>query len=329
MQKNLAIRLFLALLMAAVLASRVNPALAQSEWPQRTVKIVVPTAPGGSIDLLARRVAVHLQQKWGQSVIVENRAGAAMRIGTDAVAKAAPDGYTILFAHDGAMAMNAAVFKSLSYNPEKDFAPLAMMASLPLVLIVNEKLPVNNLQELVAYARANPGKLNHASGGTATLLALELFKAHADLDIKSVPFMGGSTTVNAVMSGTVELLIADVSTAAPALQSPQVKLLGVSTLERQKVLPDVPTFDEQGVKGYEVRTWIGAFAPAATPKAVVDRLEAGITEVMRIPEVRQSVETAGLIALDSGAQIMRDRVSSDIKKWVTLVKERNLQFDQN
>jgi tripartite-type tricarboxylate transporter receptor subunit TctC len=141
--------------------------------------------------------------------------------------------------------------------------------------------------------------------------------------------MGGSTTVNAVMSGTVELLIADVSTAAPALQSPQVKLLGVSTLERQKVLPHVPTFDEQGVKGYEVRTWIGAFAPAGTPKAVVDRLEAGITDVMRIPEVRQSVETAGLIALDSGAQIMRDRVSSDIKKWVTLVKERNLQFDQN
>ena len=252
-----------------------------------------------------------------------------MRIGTDAVAKAQPDGYTILFAHDGAMAMNVAVFKQLAYDPQKDFAPIAMMASLPLALMVHQNVPVNSLQELITYARKNPGKLNHASGGTATLLALELFKAHADLDIKSVPFMGGSTTVNAVMSGTVEMLIADVSTAAPALQSPQVKILGISTLERQKILPNVPTLDESGVKGYEVRTWIGAFAPAGTPKPILDKWEKGITEAMRSGDVRDKVEGAGLIALDSGADVMRQRVAADIRKWVTLVRERNLQFDQN
>ncbi len=304
-------------------------AFAQSDWPQKTVRIIVPTAPGGSIDLLARLVAANLQQKWGQAVVVENRAGAAMRIGSDAVAKAQPDGYTILFAHDGAMAMNVAVFKQLSYDPQKDFAPIAMMASLPLALMVHRNVPANSVQELIAYARKNPGKLNHASGGTATLLALELFKAHADLDIKSVPFMGGSTTVNAVMSGTVEMLIADVSTAAPALQSPQVKVLGISTLDRQKILPNVPTLDESGVKGYEVRTWIGAFAPAGTPKAILDKWEKGITEAMRSGDVREKVEGAGLIALDSGADVMRQRVSADIRKWVTLVRERNLQFDQN
>jgi len=323
MLKKLAVTAFLSLGLLHASAQ------AQSEWPQKTVRIIVPTAPGGSIDLLARMVAAQLQQKWGQAVVVENRAGAAMRIGSDAVAKAAPDGYTILFAHDGAMAMNVAVFKQLSYNPEKDFAPLAMMASLPLALIVHQNVPVNSLQELIAYARKNPGKLNHASGGTATLLALELFKAHADLDIKSVPFMGGSTTVNAVMSGTVEMLIADVSTAAPALQSSQVKVLGISTLERQKILPNVPTLDESGVKGYEVRTWIGAFAPAGTPKPILERWEKGITEAMRSPEVRDKVEAAGLMALDSGAGVMRQRVSADIRKWTTLVKERNLQFDQN
>ena len=217
----------LSILIAFGLSAIATTAQAQSDWPQKPVRIIVPTAPGGSIDLLARLVAANLQQKWGQAVVVENRAGAAMRIGTDAVAKAQPDGYTILFAHDGAMAMNVAVFKQLAYDPQKDFAPIAMMASLPLALMVHQNVPVNSLQELITYARKNPGKLNHASGGTATLLALELFKAHADLDIKSVPFMGGSTTVNAVMSGTVEMLIADVSTAAPAIKSPQVKILGI------------------------------------------------------------------------------------------------------
>ena len=299
------------------------------EWPQKPVRIVVPTAPGGSIDLSARLVANHLQQKWGQPVIVENRAGAAMRIGADAVAKARPDGYTLLFAHDGAMAMNVAVFKSLPYDPVKDFEPLAMIASLPLVLMVNEKVPVQSVRELVALAKKNPGSLNHASGGTATLLALELFKASTGVDVQSVPFMGGSTTVNAVMSGSVEMLIADLSTAGPALQSPQVKLLAVSTLERQPVLPDVPTLHESGLTGYDVRTWIGAFAPAGTPAPIVKKIEAGITEAMRTPEVREKLEKSGLIVLDKGGDVMGARVVADIQKWVTLVRERNIQFDQN
>ena len=299
------------------------------EWPQKAVRIIVPTAPGGSIDLSARLVANQLQQKWGQPVVVENRAGAAMRIGADAVAKARPDGYTLLFAHDGAMAMNVAVFKSLPYDPVKDFEPLAMIASLPLVLMVHEKVPANSVSELVALAKKNPGRLNHASGGTATLLALELFKANTGIDVQSVPFMGGSTTVNAVMSGSVEMLIADLSTAGPALQSPQVRLLAVSTLERQPVLPNVPTLNESGLPGYDVRTWIGAFAPAGTPAPVVKKIEAGITEAMRSTDVREKLEKSGLIVLDKGGDVMGARVAADIQKWVTLVRERNIQFDQN
>ena len=299
------------------------------DWPQRAVRIIVPTAPGGSIDLSARLVASQLQQKWGQPVIVENRAGAAMRIGADVVARARPDGYTLLFAHDGAMAMNVAVFKSLSYDPVKDFEPLAMIASLPLVLMVNEKVPANSVRELVALAKQSPGRLNHASGGTATLLALELFKANTGIEVQSVPFMGGSTTVTAVMSGSVEMLIADLSTAGPALQSPQVKLLAVSTLERQPVLPDVPTLNESGLPGYDVRTWIGAFAPAGTPTPIVKKIEAGITEAMRVPEVREKLEKSGLTVLDKGGDVMGARVVADIQKWVTLVRERNIQFDQN
>jgi len=190
-------------------------------------------------------------------------------------------------------------------------------------------VPANSVRELVALAKKNPGSLNHASGGTATLLALELFKASTGVDVQSVPFMGGSTTVNAVMSGSVEMLIADLSTAGPALQSQQVKLLAVSTLERQPVLPDVPTLNESGLPGYDVRTWIGAFAPAGTPAPIVKKIEAGITEAMRTPEVREKLEKSGLIVLDKGGDVMGARVVADIQKWVTLVRERNIQFDQN
>ncbi len=320
----------IALCLFGLMFSALGVAFANAQdWPQRAVRIIVPTAPGGSIDLSARLVANQLQQKWGQPVIVENRAGAAMRIGADAVAKARPDGYTLLFAHDGAMAMNVAVFKTLSYDPVKDFEPLAMIASLPLVLMVNEKVPANSVRELIALAKKSPGSLNHASGGTATLLALELFKANTGTEVQSVPFMGGSTTVTAVMSGSVEMLIADLSTAGPALQSSQVKLLAVSTLERQPVLPDVPTLNESGLPGYDVRTWIGAFAPAGTPTPIVKKLEAGVTEAMRVPEVREKLEKSGLIVLDKGGDVMGARVAADIQKWVTLVRERNIQFDQN
>ena len=188
-------------LVAAAVALLGSPAGARAQaipgqgYPERTVRIIVPTAAGGSIDTTARVVAAALAERWGKPVVIENRPGAAMIIGAEAAAKSPPDGYTLLVAHDGTMAMNPVVYPSLAYHSQRDFEPLALLTSIPEVVLVNEALPVKSMRELIAFAKANPGKLNHASGGTATLLALELFKAMAEVDITNVPFRGGAPAV--------------------------------------------------------------------------------------------------------------------------------------
>ena len=210
-------------------------------FPERTVRIIVPTAAGGSIDTTARVVAGKLAELWGKPVVIENRAGAAMIIGTEAAAKAAPDGYTLLVAHDGTMAMNPVVYPNLGYHSQRDFEPVALLTSIPEVVLVNEGVPAKSIRELVALAKANPGKLNHASGGTATLLALELFKAMAGVDITSIPFRGGAPAVTGVMSGDTQLIFADLATANAGMQSGKLRTLAVTTLKRAPRLPDVPT----------------------------------------------------------------------------------------
>ena len=246
---------------AAILALPVlarAQAIPEQSYPERTVRIIVPTAAGGSIDTTARVVAAALAERWGKPVVIENRPGAAMIIGTEAAAKSPPDGYTLLVAHDGTMAMNPVVYPNLAYHSQRDFEPLALLTSIPEVVLVNEALPVKSIRELIAFAKANPGKLNHASGGTATLLALELFKAMAE-----VPFRGGAPAVTGVMSGETQVIFADLATAHAGMQSGKLRTLAVTTRKRVPRLPDVPTIDESGVPGYDVATWIGAFAPAA------------------------------------------------------------------
>ena len=317
--------LFLSLAFVALTASGT---LAE-EFPQRTVRIIVPTAPGGAIDATARVVASFLQEKWGKPVVIENRAGAGMRIGADLVAKSPPDGYTILVAHDGTMAMNAVVYKKLPYDPVRDFEPLALISSIPEVLVVNKKVPVTTVQELIALAKKRPGELNHSSGGTATLLALELFKSMAGVDITSVPFVGGAPAVNAVISGAVDVLFADAATAAPALQSPNITLLATTTLKRPKAFPNTPTVDESGVRGYDVPTWIGAFAPAGTPKEILRKFEEDIALAMKSPTVRTRLEAIGMDMGKGEAQELRGMLAADIAKWGRLMAERNIHIDQN
>ena len=252
---------------AVALLGSPAPARAQASpdhgYPERTVRIIVPTAAGGSIDTTARLVAAALAERWGKPVVIENRPGAAMIIGAEAAAKSPPDGYTLLVAHDGTMAMNPVVYPSLAYHSQRDFEPLALLTSIAEVVLVNEAVPVKSIRELIAFAKANPGKLNHASGGTATLLALELFKAMAEVDITNIPFRGGAPAVTGVMSGETQVIFADLATAHAGMQSGKLRTLAVTTLKRVPRLPDVPTIDESGVPGYDVATWIGAFAPAA------------------------------------------------------------------
>src|SRR6266478_3990769 len=245
-------------------------------YPERTVRIIVPTAAGGSIDTTARVIAAALAERWSKPVVIENRPGAAMIIGAEAAAKSPPDGYTLL----------------------------------------------------IAFAKANPGKLNHASGGTATLLALELFKAMAEVDITNVPFRGGAPAVTGVMSGETQVIFADLATANAGMQSGKLRTLAVTTLKRVPRLPDVPTIDESGVPGYDVATWIGAFAPAGTPKAIVDKIEAAIKQALATPDVQAKLEALSMEVGSGASAELRAVLADDMGKWGRLVKEKNIRIAQ-
>jgi putative tricarboxylic transport membrane protein len=312
--------------LALACAASTAPTAAAQTFPERTVRIIVPTSPGGSIDATARTIAAKLSAKWGTPVIVENRAGAAMRLGTDAVAKAAPDGYTLLVAHDGAMAMNPVLFSDLPYHPQKDFAPVAMMVSIPEVIMVSAATPAMSLAEMLALARRSPGKLNHATGGPASLLALELFKTMAAVDIASVQYRGAAPSVAAVIAGEVDVCITDIASGNAALQSDRVRPLAVTTRTRASRFPDLPTADQSGVPGYDVQVWIGMFAPAATPKDVVAKIEAAVKEAVAAPDIREKFEAIGMEMRSGGADEMRQVLAADIPKWDRLVRERNIKI---
>ncbi len=308
----------------------VEPACADAtSWPARQVHLVVPTPPGGSIDATARILANKLQVVWGQSVVVDNRPGASMRIGAEAVAKASPDGYTLLVAHDGALSMNAVVYKNLPYQPQRDFEPLPLIATAPEVFLTNVKTGAGNVQDFIAAAKRNPGKLTNASGGTNSLLYLELLKSIAGVDILSVPYNGGAPAINAVIAGDVDMMIADLGTANPALQSPSVRAIAVTSAGRSGFLTNLPTMQEAGVPGYEGRAWIGVFAPAGTPREVLVRLEADIAGVMRESDFIARLAALRMVPGNGKSSETRDIVAADIEKWGKVVRERHIEIDQN
>jgi tripartite-type tricarboxylate transporter receptor subunit TctC len=303
------------------------PTSAQT-YPERAVRIIVPTAPGGSIDTTARVVAGKLAELWGKPVVIENRPGASMIIGAEAAAKSAADGYTLLVAHDGTMAMNPVVYPNLAYHSQRDFEPVALLTSIPEVLLVNESVPAKSVRELIALAKASPGRLNHASGGTATLLALELFKAMAGVDITSIPFRGAVPAVTGTMSGETQLIFADLASAHAGMQSGKLRTLAVTTSQRVARLPDVPTIHEAGVPGYDVTTWVGAFAPAGTPRAITGKIEADIKQALATPEVRAKLEAVSMEVRSGASEEMRALLAGDMAKWGRLVQEKNIRIAQ-
>lgn len=311
--------------MALVLGAWTSLACAQN-YPDRTVKIIVPTAPGGAIDTAARVVAEKMQAKWGKSIIIENRPGASMRLGAEAVQKAPPDGYTLLVAHDGTMAINPVAFSDLPYDPQKDFTPLGLVISIPEAVMVNKQVPVKSVAELIAHAKKEPGMLTHASGGSATLLALELFKAMAGIDIRSIPYRGGAPAVTAAITGETSMIIADLTTGNAGLQSDRINSLAVTSKTRSKKYPDLPTLDEAGVKGYEVNTWMAFFGPANMPKDVAAIIESAIKEAVAMPDVRARFESTGADVRSGSAEELRQLLATDVTKWATLVKEKDIKI---
>jgi tripartite-type tricarboxylate transporter receptor subunit TctC len=314
-------------IVAAALGAGGSVANAQ-DFPDHTVKIIVPTSPGGAIDMTARIIGEKLQAKWGKPVVIENRPGASMQVGAEAVAKAAPDGYTLLVAHDGTMAINPLVYPNLPYDPQKSFEPLGMVISIPEAVMVNVDVPANSLAELIALAKKEPNQLTHATGGSATLLSLQLLEAMAGIDIRSISYRGGAPSITAAIAGETSMVIADVTTAAAGLHSDRIRPLAVTSLTRSKPFPTLGTVNELGVPGYEVNTWMGVFAPAGTPKAVAAAIEAAIKEIVAMPDVRTRFETTGAVVRSGTAAEMRQVLATDIAKWAKLVQEKHITFEQ-
>jgi tripartite-type tricarboxylate transporter receptor subunit TctC len=314
-----------ALAFGLTLAASTSLAFAQT-FPDRPVKVIVPTAPGGSIDTTARAVAERMQAKWGKPVVIENRPGASMRLGAEAVQKSPADGYTLLVAHDGTMAINPLVFPDLPYDPQKDFVPLGLVVSIPEALMVNQAVPANSVTELIALAKKEPGQLTHASGGSATLLSLELFKAMAGIDIRSIPYRGGAPAVTGTIGGETSMIIADLTTGNAGLQSDRMRPLAVTSIERSKKYPNLPTMNEAGVPGYEVNTWIAFFAPAGTPKEAAAAIETAIMEAVVLPEFRARIEATRAVVRSGSADELRKLLAGDVAKWAKLVKDNNIKL---
>jgi tripartite-type tricarboxylate transporter receptor subunit TctC len=310
-----------ALALALALAATTAEAVAQA-YPNRPVRMVVPLSPGGFADVPARVIAPRLSEALGQTVFVENKPGAGATIGTDFVAKSKPDGYTVLFTGTPHV-ISPALYKNLPYDPLKDFAPVMLVASGPYVLVVNPQLPVRSVQELIAAAKAQPGKIDYASSGngSAQHLVSALFTSMAGIDLNHVPYKGSGPAMQDLLSGQVKVSFAGIPNVMPSLKSGKLRALAVSTPKRSPDLPDVPTVAEAGVPGYDATLWLALLAPAGTPDDVVQKLYAEATKTLREPEVQKAIAATGVEVSILGPQELPAFLQSEADKWGKVARE--------
>jgi tripartite-type tricarboxylate transporter receptor subunit TctC len=303
------------------------PANAQTNYPAKPVRLVVGFPPGGANDILARLIGARMQEAWGQTVIVENRPGANAIIGTELVAKSAPDGYTLLIGASGAMAFNPGLYDKLPYDPLRDFAPITMIGSFPLVLGVNPSLPAQSVAELIALAKSSPGKFNYGAGSTPFQLAAELFRSQADVRIGRIPYKGSAATVTAVMANEVQLTFVDAPPAIAQIRAGRLRALAVTSRSRAAVLPEVPTMIEAGLSSYEVVLWTSLFAPAGTPKAVVDAVHAQAVKALQVPEVRERMAALGIDPVGNTPEQLGAILRTDLDKWTAVAKSAGVKAE--
>ncbi len=315
-------------IIALVLALIALPALAQSDaaFPARPIRLVVPFAAGGGNDLLARVISQRLQTAWGQPVLVDNKPGAGGNIGADFVAKSAPDGHTLLLATN-TLTINPAIFATIPFDVRQDFAPVALAAATPFVLLVNNELPVKSVRELIAHARAKPGKLSYASVGIGTPhhLGMELFKSLTGTDIVHVPYKGSVTALTDLSSGQVQVMLASINAAMPFMQGGKVRAIAIAEPKRIESARDLPTVIESGVPGYEITAWYAVLAPARTPPEIVRKLGDEIFKVMGESDTRERLRPAGFEIVRGSAAELRALISSDIDKWAGVVKSAGIK----
>lgn len=300
-------------------------AFAQQTYPQKPITLVVPYPPGGSADILARALAPKLGERLGQTILIENRAGAGTAIGAKAVASAAPDGYTLLLGTVSSNAINPAMTK-VGYDPIKDFVAIAPVAAIPFVLVANPTFPRNNVGELIAYAKANPEKVSYASAGpgTSNHLAGVMLASAAQINLVHVPYKGSAPALNDVIGGHVPIMFDLIATAQPMIQAGKVKALAVTSKARTSLLPQVPTMRESGLADYQVSAWFGIFGPAEMPIAIINKLNLEITAVIKNPEMQKRLRELGAEPETATPQEYERFVREEAAKWVTVVKLANL-----
>jgi tripartite-type tricarboxylate transporter receptor subunit TctC len=315
-------------LLAAMVLLGVHDVRAQ-RYPEKPIRIVVIFPAGGAADVLGRTVGDKLRQSWGQPVIVENRPGASGNIAAEAVAKSAPDGYTILLGGLTTHGINPSLYRRLPYDPVRDFVPITIAATTPLVLEVHPSVPAHSVDELISLARSRPGELNYASfgNGTSGHLATVLFSSLAGIDMMHVPYKGSPPAMADLLAGRVHLMIDAIPASLPHIKAGKLRALAVTSAERSRALPDVPTIAEAALPGFEVIGWLGFFAPAGVPAPIVQRLSAEIGSVLRMPDVRERLVAQGLdVETNTPGEFARF-VDSELKKWAGVVKTAGVRVD--
>jgi tripartite-type tricarboxylate transporter receptor subunit TctC len=311
---------------AAALVASVT-AVAQA-YPARPVRVIVPLAPGGGSDYTARFIGARLSERLGQPVVVDNRPAASGIVGTDLVAKAAPDGYTLLLVFS-THAQSAQLFKKLPYDPIKDFAPVTEVFATPLVLLVHPSQPIKTIKELVAYAKEHPGKLNYGTSGPGSSphLMTELLNSMAGIQMTHVPYKGVASVMTALLGGELQIAYSNPVTGAPLWKAGKLRPLGMSGLKRSEAFPEIPTIDETGVPGYEALIWYGFMAPAKTPGAVVDRLHRDVVSVLKMPEVRQTLVAQGNDVVGNTPAEFAAFINKEADKWGALGKRLGISME--
>ena len=306
-----------------------HAALAQSTFPQRPVRWVVPFPAGGSVDLVGRLIGQKLFDIWGQQLVIDNRPAAGGRLGTQIAAQAAPDGYTQLLTLNTNLTADRSLFKSLPYDPEKDFVPITITAGTSQLLVVNPSLPAQNVKELIALAKQKPGELNYGSSGAggSLHLAMELFKSMAVIELTHIAYKGGPPAALDLIAGRINMMFFNTPAALNYVKSGKLRALGVSTAKRSPQLPDVPTIAEAGVPGYDVSVWFGLVAPRGTPGGIVEKTYRDIARALALPDVRQSLQALGAEPIAATPQGMARRTKTESQQWARLVTRARISFE--
>lgn len=317
----------------AILCASCNTATAvaqtPTQYPAKAIRMIVPSAPGSGPDIMARTIGQKLNEAWGQPVVVEARPGAGGIIGSEAVAKSAPDGYTLIMGNAGSHSVNPSLYRKLPYDPLKDFSPIALVSSAPNILIVHPSLPVKSTKDLIALAKARPGELTFGSGGNGSTAHLsgELFRTLAGIRIVHVPFKGAPAAVLGVITGEISMAILNLPPALPHVKNGRLKALGVSTPKRSAAVPDLPTIAESGLPGYSATAWYGVLAPAGTPREIIMKINAEIVKGLRTDEMKKRIASDGGEVIGSTPEEFTAVMKTDIAKWAKVVQASGAQVD--